>query len=134
MALDQEVKQYLAHWFQLGRKVVLPSGQTILPSKVFAQDHYSVEFKQCWQQLIDQPQAYLEGTQQTIQELRSNSWQINSCARCGMPVPIVDSGISSLDCPCSELDTWPNQDLPKPRTAVNSDHYLQGILTRLNRT
>lgn len=134
MASHQEVKQYLAHWFQLGRKVVLPSGKTVSPSRVFAQDHYSREFEQCWQQLTHQPQAYLEDTQQTIQELLSNSWQINDCARCGMPVPMIDSGISSLDCPCSELDTWPNQDLPTPRTPINSDDYLRGILTRLNRT
>lgn len=36
MATKQEVKEYLAYWFQLGKKVVVGNGKaTFLPQPVF---------------------------------------------------------------------------------------------------
>jgi hypothetical protein len=44
MANKHEVKKYLAHWFQLGKKVVIENGKEILsPQPVLKGDRYSPE-------------------------------------------------------------------------------------------
>jgi len=69
MSDTSAVKKYLAHWFQLGKKVICPKNQAMLfPLPIFNADRYSSEFEDCWQKMLD-PQSgdcYLEGTQQTI--------------------------------------------------------------------
>lgn len=134
MASAQQVKQYLAHWFQLGKCVWVRNGQeAIRPSSVLQGNRYSPEFEACWQRLLD-PQSgdcYLEGTEQTIQELLSPEWTVMSCARCTMPIPMQERGTGALVCPCNDLPSWPNFDVPLPRLPVNNAHHLRNICERV---
>lgn len=135
MASEQQVKQYLAYWFLLGKKLIFPhQRQDICPDKVYENENYSAEFKQCWQQITDpkNPDAYLEGTEQTINELLSSKWDIIDCAKCKMPVPIVSSGIQTMGCPCADLELWPNTELPLPKSPINDKQQLLNICKRLN--
>lgn len=136
MASQQDVKNYLANWFQLGKKVVFDNGQKELhPHSVIAGDHYSAAFEECWQQILaSSGECYLQGTEQSIQDLLSSNWEVSSCARCGVPIPMLSSGVSSLECTCSDLDNWPNFELPAPRSPVNSSAQLNQIRERLNQT
>jgi len=130
----EQVKQYLAYWFQLGKKVVSHNGQhEILPQPVFLGDRYSPEFESCWQHILTAKKTdfYLEGTEQSIQELLSPCWELIPCARCEMPVPIKKLGNQSLSCPCSDLSDWPNTELPQPRSPVDSQAYLDRLRDRL---
>jgi hypothetical protein len=134
MAASNQVKQYLAFWFQLGKKVVLPhTGEALLPVPLFRNSGYSPEFESCWQRLqaSDAIDAYLEGTEQTITQLLTSGWDIYPCARCAMPVPMINLGISTPSCPCSDLPSWPNQELPTPRQPVNTHAQLSAIRDRL---
>lgn len=137
MASKEHVKQYLAYWFQLGKSVVIQSGhEAIAPAKVYQGNRYSDEFEVCWQriQANNAGDCYLEGTHQTIAELLSSNWIITSCARCSMPVPMLDLGPQPQDgsvCPCFDLPGWPDSELPQPRSAVDSQQTLQGIQGRL---
>jgi len=136
MASEAQVKQYLAHWFQLGKKVLLRNGQeALLPSTVIEGDRYSREFERCWERILSSNlgDAYVEGTEQNLQQLLSPAWNIDPCARCGMPVPAIDFGMSSPGCPCDDLSNWPNLELPKPRSPVNSTVHLSRIRDRLAR-
>ncbi|MGF1541878.1 MAG: hypothetical protein ACFCU5_15760 [Pleurocapsa sp.] len=135
MASEQQVKTYLAYWFQLGKHLCWDNGkEQLLPQPVIQGNRYSQEFEACWQKIManEGKNCYLEGTNQTIDHLLSSSWDIESCVRCGMPVPMVDLGVQSLQCPCNDLDNWPNQELPQPRSPVNSIARLQSIQSRLN--
>ncbi|NJL09700.1 MAG: hypothetical protein HC908_04295 [Calothrix sp. SM1_7_51] len=130
MASQKEVKQYLAYWFQLGKKVVVGNRATTLqPHKIINGDRYSDEFEACWQQIIDKgsDNCYLEGTEETIAQLLNSTWEVVSCARCSMPVPVRATGMPSVLCPCNDLANWPNTELPLPRSPVNSQEHLVGI-------
>ena len=133
MASEQAVKQYLAYWFQLGKKVVIGGGKALLPQPIVQGDAYSQEFENCWQQITspDAGESYLEGTPETIRELLTDTWQMMPCARCTMPVPLLDVGIASLVCPCNDLSNWPNPALPSPRSPVSSQAKLTDIRDRL---
>lgn len=134
MASEQEVKKYLAYWFQLGKKVILRNGeQAIKPASVIQGDRYSQDFEACWQQIkaADLSACYLEGTEQSIAELLSPAWEFNSCARCFMPVPVLGVGVTSLACPCNDLPTWPNTEVPAPRSPVDTQAQLGDIRNRL---
>ncbi len=136
MASEQQVKRYLAYWFQLGKKVVIRNGQsTVLPQPVIAGDRYSEQFEQIWQQLLSPTNGdcYLEGTQETIRDLLTPKWDIDPCARCEMPVPMINIGMPPELCPCNDLPTWPNTELPAPRDPVNSTGRLQAISDRLSK-
>lgn len=134
MASQQEVKQYLAYWFQLGKKVVFGNGEVrLLPQEVIKGDRYSDEFEECWQKIIS-PEAgdcYLEGTQETIEQLLTAAWEVNPCARCTMPVPVRKVGMPPELCPCNDLSNWPNTELPQPRSPVNTKDQLTAIRDRL---
>ena len=134
MASQQEVKQYLAYWFQLGKKVVFGNGEVrLLPQQVIKGDRYSDEFEECWQKIIS-PEAgdcYLEGTQETIEQLLTAAWEVNPCARCTMPVPVRNVGMPPELCPCNDLSNWPNTELPQPRSPVNTKDQLTAIRDRL---
>lgn len=138
MASEQEVKQYLACWFQLGKKVVIGgSGKAVLSQPIMQGEVFSNEFEDCWQQITspDAIDSYLAGTQETIRELLTDTWQVIPCARCTMPVPFVDAGMLPLECPCKDLDNWPNEELPTPRSPVNNQAKLTDIRDRVqNRT
>ena len=132
MASAQQVKKYVAYWFQLGKKVVFPDGKAELPESVVEGNRYSPNFERCWERVLTaQSGCHLEGTEQSIQDLLSSTWEIAACARCSMPIPTIDRGIQSLECPCSDLDLWPNTELPAPRSPVNSSSYLNNIRQRL---
>ena len=134
MASQSQVKTYLAYWFQLGRKVILPRTSTeLLPQPVIQGGRYSPEFENCWQTMIcnQGKDCYLEGTNQTVAELLSPAWEIWPCARCEMPVPILDSGVQPLECPCSDLLSWPNSELPQPRSPVSNSIQICKIQSRL---
>jgi hypothetical protein len=137
MASEQQVKQYLAYWFQLGKGVVIRGGEdTLLPQPVIQGNRYSQAFEDCWQTVLS-PEAgdcHLEGTNQTIAELLTPAWEIDPCSRCSMPVPIKNVGVlPSLECPCIDLDDWPNTEIPQPRSPVDSQNLLSQIRDRLNK-
>lgn len=134
MASEQAVKEYLAYWFQLGKKVVMGDrSQTVIPQQIMQGEGYSQEFENCWQQITapNVKDSYLEGTLETISQLLTENWQISPCARCTMPVPRLDVGIASLLCPCTDLSNWPNTKLPQPRSPVNSQAKLTAICDQL---
>jgi hypothetical protein len=134
MASKQEVRQYLAYWFQLGKKVVFVNGAaTLQPKEVIQGDRYSQEFEEAWQRIIS-PNAgdcYLEGTEETIGQLLTNAWDMSYCARCSMPIIIRNLGMPTLSCPCNDLNSWPNEELPPPRSPVSSQEQLKNIRDRL---
>jgi hypothetical protein len=134
MASQQQVRQYLAYWFQLGKRLILNHGAaTMLPQPVIRGDRYSAEFEECWQRVTasDARDCYLEGTSQTIAELLSDTWEVSPCARCEMPVPVPNLGLQPLSCPCSDLPLWPNSDVPQPRSPVSDQTQLTQIRDRL---
>jgi hypothetical protein len=130
MASSEDVKKYLAYWFQLGKKVIINDGQErLLPKSVVQSDRYSAEFEDCWQKVNDPKSGdcYLEGTIATIQELLSSRWEISACARCEMPVPVIQLGIQSNNCTCSDLTNWPNNELPSPREPLDTQAQIKKI-------
>jgi hypothetical protein len=134
MADKIQVKQYLAYWMQLGKRLVLQGGQHIVsPEVIVAGDQYSSEFEAYWQQACS-PGAgdcYLEGTDFTIAQLLTEQWDIIDCGRCTMPFPLPSAGVTSPECPCHDLPSWPNNELPHPRLPVSSTPHLQNIRQRL---
>lgn len=135
MASNSQVKQYLAYWFQLGKRIIVHNGsQTMQPQTVIEGNRYSDEFEDCWRYLSspESREVYLEGTSQTIQELLSSSWEIEACARCSIPVPVDVRGLSIPSCPCADLPSWPNLDLPLPRLPVETQDYLRNLCHRLS--
>lgn len=134
MASATEVKTYLAHWFQLGKKLVWNNGEAeLLPEQTVEGDRFTSEFEECWRKVmkINGRNCYFEGSTTTIEELLQPSWNIEQCARCAMPIPIVELGIQALDCPCSDLDNWPDSELPAPRAPIDSRQQLNNISARL---
>ncbi|MBD2386624.1 hypothetical protein [Cylindrospermum sp. FACHB-282] len=134
MATKQEVKRYLAYWFQLGKKVVAANGQAnFLPQQVLKGDRYSQEFEQCWQIILspESGDCYLEGTHETIAELLTPAWEMLPCGRCDMPVALRSVGMPALLCPCNNLPNWPNTELPQPRSPVSTPAQLTSICDRL---
>jgi hypothetical protein len=136
MAKTNDVKKYLAYWFQLGKKVVANNGMaTILPQKIVMGDRYSQEFEECWQNIAaDASNFHLEGTNETIGELLQTDWEVSSCARCEMPVPKRNMGMPSLLCTCHDLMNWPNTEIPAPRGPISSQSQLMMIRDRLNKS
>ncbi|MBD2346572.1 hypothetical protein [Anabaena subtropica] len=134
MATKEEVKRYLTHWFQLGKKVVIGNeGTHLLPQPIFQGDRYSQEFEDCWQKILlsSSGDCYLEGTEETIAELLTPAWEMISCGRCSMPVPMRNLGMPPLSCPCSNLGGWPNTELPTPRSPISNQEQLMAIRNRL---
>ncbi len=135
MASEQQVRQYLAYWFQLGKQVLIQGGETaLLPRPVIQGDRYSQEFEVCWQTVIasQSGDCYLEGTTQTIAELLTPSWEINPCCRCSMPVPQKVVGHpGNPDCTCADMPGWPNTEIPSPRAPIDSTVLLLRIRDRL---
>lgn len=134
MASTTQVRTYLAYWFQLGKKILWRNGEAeLLPQPVIDGDRFSPEFEACWQKImsVGGKDCYLEASRETIEELLSPAWDIDKCARCAMPVPIVEIGTQSLDCACSDLENWPNLEIPAPRSPVNNYVHLNKITARL---
>jgi hypothetical protein len=136
MASFTEVKEYLAHWFQLGKKVYIDNGDTeLLPQHIFHNMDYSAEFERCWELILaDQSgNCYLEGTSQTIAQLLTPSWDLVDCARCNMPIPLPVAGIPAENCSCEDLPNWPNHDLPSPISPIAVRSKLIDLQNRLDR-
>ena len=134
MASATEVRAYLAHWFQLGKKLVWKNGAAeLLPPKIIQGDRFTPEFEACWQKImsVEGRDCYLIGAETTIQELLTSAWTIDRCAVCAMPVPTVETGIQPLNCTCSDLNNWPNNELPAPRSPIASQTRLSSISDRL---
>jgi len=134
MASPEQVKSYLAHWFQLGKKVKIDNTkEEFFSNSVIQGDRYSPEFEQCWEQIStsDLGKCYLEGTSQTLSDLLQPTWEINPCARCAMPVPILSVGIQTPACVCADLPLWPDTELPPPRSPMDSRDRLGDIRDRL---
>jgi hypothetical protein len=133
MASSEKVKQYIAYWFQLGKPLIHEQGQSVLPQPVIQGNQYSPEFEAVWQQVLlsGGEKYHLDGTIQTVGVLLSDQWDIDSCPRCDMPVPLVVLGVQSGPCPCFDLPNWPNPELPQPRAPVNNRDQLRQIHNRL---
>lgn len=134
MASQTEVREYLAHWFQLGKPIVLAEDRGVcLPSPVFQGGEYSRSFEDCWHRIMvtSGQNCYLDGTTQSIAEMLSPGWDITACARCTMPIAIPVAGTMTHLCPCNDLPTWPNTEVPMPRTAVNNQDQLRTLQRRL---
>lgn len=137
MASEHQIRQYLAYWLQLGKKVVVNNGQeTLLPNPVLEGDRYSKQFEECWQKILDpnSGDCYLEGTEETIKELLTPAWEMMICARCPMPLPVRVQGMPAAVCPCHNILNWPNTELPLPRPPISSQNHLTLIRNRLLRT
>ncbi len=134
MASQQQVKNYLAYWFQLGKKILWRNLEQEIPQPIIQGDRFSPEFESCWQQILaaEGKDYYLAGANMTIEELLSPKWNITDCVRCNMPVPMIELGLQSPECPCNDLDTWPNLELPQPRSPVDSKEKLRAIQARLS--
>ena len=132
MASIPEVRQYLAHWFQLGKTIQINQDQEIQPQSVFRGTEYTAEFEDCWQQAIAAQDCYLEGTDQTITELLSAQWDLVSCARCTMPIPLPAVGLPvDQTCPCNDLPNWPNSEVPVPRSPSDVAKKTDNLRQRL---
>ncbi|HEY9853919.1 MAG TPA: hypothetical protein V6D28_30905 [Leptolyngbyaceae cyanobacterium] len=135
MASENQVRQYLAYWFQLGKKIFIHSGhQELLPTPVIQGERYSEEFEKCWQTIIspESGDCYLDGTEVSVAELLTPAWDITPCARCSMPVPIRNVGLPPVGCPCFDLSGWPNMEAPSPRSPVDNQARLSQIRDRLH--
>ncbi len=132
MATTQQIKRYFAHWFQLGKKALIDNGQeSIQPQKVIEGNSYSPEFEKCWEQLLQTKTCHLEGTEQSLEELLSENWELMPCARCEMPIPVKCLGVSICSCPCFDIPNWPNNELPQPRLPVDSNTRLSQLKSSL---
>jgi hypothetical protein len=137
MASTNDIKTYLAYWLQLGRGLWMPGhADRVRPATILGDGAYSADFEALWVQ-IQAPdvvaQSYLEGTDQTIGELLSPSWEINPCARCGLPIPFKTAGLSQADagCPCADMSHQPDLSLIPPRAPISTQAVLGNICARL---
>ncbi len=137
MASEHQVREYIAYWFQLGKKVLIRNGsEALLPEPVIAGDRYSSEFEECWQKIIspESGDCYLQGTDETIAQMLTPAWEIDSCVRCAMPVAFRHSGMPPLSCPCHDLANWPDTERPQPRSPVSTKSHLSCLCDRLLKT
>ncbi len=134
MALATDVKKYVACWMQLGTQVQMGNESPVQLGQIVQGARYSKEFEALWDRIVDRAEAaYLSGAPTSIQKLMEPTWDIIHCARCVMPVAVLNAGVQPTDCPCQELDNWPNSELPCPRPPVDSKTQLEGIQNRLSR-
>lgn len=135
MASQEQIKNFLAHWFQLGKPVVLAHNRgECLPQPVFQNGRYSPSFEDCWQKIMvtNGQDCHLKGTTQSLGEMLSSGWDITPCSRCEMPVAVPSFGPAAQLCPCNDLPTWPNTEVPTPRAAVSNEQHLTNLRQRLS--
>lgn len=134
MASTSQIRQYLAHWFQLGKQVVVePMGTPYCPKPVNTGNHYSPEFEACWAALVAAglEHCYMENTTRSLAELATPTWDITACYRCSMPIAQSVGGMSPVDCPCSDQSNWPNLELPSPQSPQDWTKRIQSLGDRL---
>jgi hypothetical protein len=136
MASQEQVRNFLAHWFQLGKPVVLAENRgEYLPDPVFHNGQYSQSFEDCWHKIMvtSGKDCYLKGSSDSIATMLSPAWDVLPCARCDMPLVVPIAGQPYYTCPCSDLMNWPNTDVPMPRPAVDNQEHLSNLQQRLDR-
>ena len=135
MASASHVKHYIAYWLQLGKSLVIHSHRNVLKSPlIISGENYSAEFEAYWQQALTHAStSYLGGTSQTIAELLTPEWEVVMCARCPMPIALKVAGISADNCPCQDLNIWPNAETLPPRAPIVSQSVLLDICENLKR-
>lgn len=134
MASAHLVKEYLAHWFQLGKPMVFGhENREVLPAPIFHQGSYSLAFESCWQQILERcgEGCHIKGTSVTVAMMLTSSWEVGQCPRCPMPIVMPTAGIKNDLCPCHDIPTWPNSELPAPRMGVDSGERLSNLRGRL---
>ena len=136
MALTNQIRTYLACWFQLNQGVILSNGDRLCPGSVLSHAGYSPEFEACWKIVMQNEgrDCYLEGTLQSIAELMTEEWDVLPCPRCTMPVPMPNRPVQQFECPCIDLRSWPNTTLPLPRKAIDSGRFLGHICDRVHQS
>ncbi|MEO0350959.1 MAG: hypothetical protein AAF282_13025 [Cyanobacteria bacterium P01_A01_bin.15] len=135
MASSQEVQNYLAYWFQLGKSVYIGnSGLTQRPEPVLEGHQLSRAFQDCWRSImaVGGRDCYLAGTDETIEQLLSPQWEITDCARCSIPVAISAVMPVAQLCTCGDIDHWPNDELPPPHLPINDKTHLTRLKSRLS--
>ncbi|MBE9070613.1 hypothetical protein IQ260_28645 [Leptolyngbya cf. ectocarpi LEGE 11479] len=135
MASQQEVQHYLAYWFQLGKPIHIKNGRlTQRPIPVLEGNQFSRAFKDCWKTImaIGGRDCYLDGTQETVEQLLSPQWEIADCARCSIPVAMQTVMPVAQLCACGDIDHWPNNELPAPHMPVNNNTHFSRLKARLN--
>lgn len=135
MVSEDRVKQYIALWMQLGKPVVCDrNNQQLGTPHVIRGESYSPEFEQLWKIICQSPNHYhLAATPCTIGDLLAGHWDLLPCARCTLLQPVNESVIAAGPCPCQDLASWPDDNLPLPRQPVGSQDYLYKIQLRLLR-
>lgn len=135
MASRTLVKNYLAQWMQMGKTVTLsPRGEEVHIYKIIQGEKYSALFNQLWDEIstTKAQEAYLSGTDQSIEELLSNKWEIIACARCNLLVPSVDMGPRApVCCPCDDIPNHPNLDSVSPHIPVTLVSHIEDLCDRL---
>jgi hypothetical protein len=140
MASHNQVKKYLAYWLQLGQGVRMSDPTTrastiVKPASVLADGAYSNDFESLWAQ-VQQPKiaqdSHLWGTEQTIGELLTPLWEINDCARCGLPIPMRVAGLPANTCPCSDVEQTPDLTICPPREPISTEQTLYRLHERLS--
>ncbi|MBX2866150.1 MAG: hypothetical protein KTR27_21570 [Leptolyngbyaceae cyanobacterium MAG.088] len=135
MASQHEVQIYLAYWFQLGKPVHISNGlMTQRPVPVLEGAQLSRAFKDCWKKIIavGGRDCYLDGASETIEQLLSPQWEITDCARCSIPTAMPSVMPVAKACPCGDIDSWPNDELPAPHMPINNKKHFSRLKTRLN--
>lgn len=135
MASRTFVKNYIAQWMQMGKSVSLSTqGEQVSIYKILDGEEYSSSFNKLWDEIstTKADQAYLDGTDQTINDLLSDRWEIIGCARCSLLVPSLDLGPRvPVCCPCNDLPSHPNLDLVAPHVPVKLSTAINGLCDRL---
>ncbi|MDB9495349.1 hypothetical protein PN441_00210 [Spirulina major CS-329] len=133
MASPQQIKQYLAYWVQLGKGIVIGDRPPMYCKTVLAKENYCNEFESIWQQVeaCHGEGCHITGTDQELAELFSEQWNVTACYRCELLVPQKVRGMPATTCPCADIDTWPNLEIPKPRLPLSSNGHLAKISHRL---
>lgn len=133
MASLAQVKQFIACWLQLGKRVLHTNGTLQFnPSSILNSQGYTPEFESWWKMFSqDAKHWYLEGGDRTLEPLLSHQWEIVDCSRCAMPVPMKTAGVNESACPCADLELWPNLDLPQPHTPEHTDSKLNRLRQKL---
>ncbi|MFN3361121.1 MAG: hypothetical protein ACK421_06840 [Pseudanabaenaceae cyanobacterium] len=135
MATAREVKEYLAYWMQLGRKLVI-GDRVVQLDRVIAGDHYTTRFEELWQEGQAHPTTTcLEGSNVTLQQLLAPNYELLECPRCDLPVPSASLGPRSVQpCPCDDLNIWPNFDTVPPHPPINTASQLRSLQERLGKS
>ncbi len=133
MASPAAVKDYVARWMELGKRLHVGASPPLSLRRGIAGETYSVAFEHLWERVLAAPaHAYLEGEEATIGDMLGADWETVACARCGLPHPCPALGPRpALACPCNDLADWPNLDTVAPHPPVRTFEQLTAIQARL---